>query len=70
MNLGKTNAFDEDRKNHIRKGPGKVGDRDTIQKTEFQDRGFTRNPAVNDSLLYTNNFDEQPRPAETNNYVN
>jgi len=70
MNLGKTNAFDEDRKNQIRKGPGKVGDRDTIQKNDYKDRGFARNAAVDVNVLYTNNFDSEPRRAETNQYIN
>jgi hypothetical protein len=70
MNLGKTTAFDADRKNTIRKGPGKVGDRDTIQKNDFQDKGFLRNAAIDVNPLYTNNFESQPRGADTNQYIN
>lgn len=70
MGLGKTQAFDADRKTKIRKGPGEVGTRNTIQNTDFQDRGFARNAQIDVNNFYTNNFDNQPRGVDVNSYIN
>jgi hypothetical protein len=55
MDIGKTQAFDADRKNTIRKGPGRVSGA-TIQNRDYQDRGTNGNPLVDDNQFYTNNF--------------
>lgn len=69
MNLGKTTAFDADRKTKIRKGPGKVG-KHTIQKIDYQDRGFASHPLVDDNQFYTNNFNKKPRGVDVNSHIN
>jgi hypothetical protein len=69
MGVGKTQAFDGDRKNPIRKGPGRVSGQ-TIQKRDFQDRGLAGNPLVDDNQFYTNNFNKQPRGVDVNSHIN
>ena len=69
MDIGKTQAFDADRKNPIRRGPGKVSGQ-TIQNTDYMNRGLSNNPLVDDNQFYTNNFDNHPRGPNVNDHIN
>lgn len=69
MDIGKTQAFDGDRKTKIRRGPGKVSDA-TIHRTDYVDRGNLGNPLVDDNQFYTNNFSKKPRGVDVNAHIN
>lgn len=69
MNLGKTTAFDEDRKNPIRKGHGPVQAK-TNHKRSYKNRGLAQDPQIDGNQFFTNNFDSDPRGSEVNSHMN
>lgn len=69
MGLGKTQAFDEDRKNPIRKGHGPVQGQTQHTRT-YQDRGLADNALIDQNQFYTNNFEQVPRGQEVNAEIN
>lgn len=69
MGLGKTTAFDEDRKNPIRKGHGPVQG-ETQHTRTYQDRGLADIAIIDQNKLFTNNFDKAPRGPDVNAELN
>jgi hypothetical protein len=69
MDVGKTTAFDDDRKNPIRKGHGPVQGNTTHTRT-YRNRGLAPDPQIDGNQLYTNNFDSDPRGSEVNSHIN
>lgn len=69
MGVTNTNAFDEDRKNPIRKGHGPVQGQTQHTRT-YKDRGLADNAQIDQNQFYTNNFDKQPRAPDVNKDIN